>query len=608
MSAIITHQFRKNHVTNALNDMVLPEVTLFNCTSSGTGYTIYPGPLHQPPPSNFKVGMLCTLSAVQGTASLSPNTIVTSISSNSFTVYPAPIGALSAARISFTSQYYIGIGKSNGYNGPFEGTDSYPASPVPTRYTESEVRNNLIALQKISVNTFTGSSTIYGNAGYVLPRYTWNNGNYYKAWDSTDSSCFEPTTTPDNKSTVYPCYVTHTAGTQTRVYICVASGYELSPTPKTSTVEPSTNATVLGTVGNTLTDGYRWVYVSDLGLDTAETLTALGLTSSVNTISSLDSNRFFKIYRRSTTTGTSSTISTPMSSAGAIYSCRVAYGGTGYAVGNTFNIIGDGTTTASGTVTAVETSNGAIRSVAISANGANYRFGTVKFTPGNGSKAIILPRIAPKEGFGYDVGNDLPAFYSGYHAKFSYDSVYPGTADIPSNNSIRQVSLIRNPVVFISASTGSIVTTRCLKYIILNTASISAIAKEGDVIEVTGSGPESGANGYIDFINNNTPEGKTTVYYHQNSGTVGSNYMSLNPKPITIASVGSTFGIRLATGDYSNLNSFTSTISSASITPAATHGSDEYESGTGEVIFVQNRNPIIQTPGQITSLTIVTQF
>jgi hypothetical protein len=26
------------------------------------------------------------------------------------------------------------------------------------------------------------------------------------------------------------------------------------------------------------------------------------------------------------------------------------------------------------------------------------------------------------------------------------------------------------------------------------------------------------------------------------------------------------------------------------------------------VIFVQNRNPIIQTPGQITSLTIVTQF
>jgi hypothetical protein len=607
MSAIITHQFRKNHVTDALNDMVLPEVTLFNCTSSGTGYTIYPGPLHQPPPSNFKVGMLCTLSAGTGTASLSSPTIVTSISTNSFTVYPAPIGTLSAARISFTSQYYIGIGKSNPYNGPFEGSDSYPASPVPTRYTESEVRNNLIALQKISVNTFTGSSTIYGNAGYVLPRYTWSNGNYYKAWDSTDSSCFEPTTTPDNKSTVYPCYVTHTVGTQTRVYVCVASGYELSPTPKTSTVEPSTNATVLGTVGSASTDGYRWVYVSDLGLDTQETLTKLGLTSSVNTISTLDSNRFFKIYRRSTTTGTSSTISTPMSSSGAIYSCRVAYGGTGYKVGDTFNIIGDGTTTASGTVTNIEQSNGAIRSVNISVSGANYQFGNVKFTSGNGSKAIILPRIAPKEGFGYDVGNDLPAFYSGYHAKFSYDSVYPGAADVPSKNTIRQVSLIRNPVVFISASTGSIVTTRCLKYIILNTASISAT--EGDVIEVT-SGTENGANGYIDFINANIPTSKTTVYYHQNSSTVGSgsDYMPLNPKPITAASVGATFGIRLASGNYSSLNSSTSTISSVSITPAGTYGSDEYESGTGEVIFVQNRNPIIQTPGQITALTIVTQF
>jgi len=599
MSAIITHRFRKNHVSNALDEMISPKVMIGNCSSSGTTVTPSPAVI----PSTLRVGMAVT--TVSGAGVLASNTIITSISSNNFSVYPEPTTSLSGSLLSFYSQYYIGIGKSNPYNGPFEGSDSYPASPVPTRYTESEVRNNLIALQKISVNTFTGSSTVYGNAGYVLPRYTWSNGNYYKAWDSTDSSCFEPTTTPDNKSTVYPCYVTHTAGTQTRVYICVASGYELSPTPKTSTVEPSTNATVLGTVGTASSDGYRWVYVSDLGLDTAETLTALGLTSSVNTISSLDSNRFFKIYRRSTTTGTSSTISTPMSSAGAIYSCRVAYGGTGYAVGNTFNIIGDGTTTASGTVTAVETSNGAIRSVTISANGANYRFGTVKFTPGNGSKAIILPRIAPKEGFGYDVGNDLPAFYTGYHAKFSYDSVYPGSADIPANNTIRQVSLIRNPVVFISASTGSIVTTRCLKYIILNTTSISGVA--GDVIEVA-SGPESGANGYIDFVNANTPAGKTTVYYHQNSGTIGSNYIPLSPKPITVASVGSTFGIRLASGDYSSLNSFTSTISSASITPVGTYGSDEYESGTGEVIFVQNRNPIIQTPGQTTSLTIVTQF
>jgi len=591
MSAIITHRFRKNNVQNVFDEMVSPKVMISGCNSTGTTVTPSAGYV----PANLQIGMAVTTSSGTGTLSTSMTTIVTSISTTTFQIYPQPTVALSSALLSFYSQYYVGIGKSDPYNGSLEGSDQAPLPPIASRKYEDDARNNLIALQKVSVALNTGSASsigaIVGNAGYVLPRYNWTSGNYYKAWDSSDPSCFYPSAI--TAGTQYPCFVVYS----NKVYICVSSGYDDSASRYASTDNPSTYATVMGTVGATDSKSYRWVYVSDLALDTSGTIAARALTASSNTSSTLDSSQFFKIYRRATTTGTSVATS-PTASAGGIYSVHVAAGGTGYTVGSTFIIDGDGTTTASGLITAVNAT--AITNVAITTTGSGYTTGTVRFPPGSGTGAVLYPRIAPRSGFGYDVVDDLPSFYAGFYANFAYDAVYPGSADVPALDQIRQLTLIRNPVVF-NSSTGSTITYRCLKSITIgtNTGNLPGV---GDIFEVT-NGASSGSRGFVNYV---TVSGLNyLVYYHQNSSTFGAAGNSLSPKPVV---TGGTYKYYTKSSNYATATVGDSTITAVSTTPLLSTGSEEYVAGTGEVIFIQNRVPITQASGQTEAITIVTQF
>jgi len=600
MSAIITHRFRKNNVQNVFDEMTLPKVMVAGCSSVNVGNLSTVTPSAGVVPANLQVGMAVLTSSGTGILSGSATTIVTSVSTNSFQIYPQPNVALSNALVSFYSQYYIGIGKSDPYNGGLDGSDANPGSPVAAVKTETDARNNLIALQKVSVALNTGSASsqgaIFGNAGYVLPRYNWASGTYFKAYDPSDPSCLYPSTLA-NGATAYPCYSVWNSGSGTRVYVCAQSGID-SSSQQTVSIQPHLYANVMGTVGVAGSDSYRWVYVSDLDLDTTATLVAKNLTtSSGNTSSTLDSNQFFKIYRRAVTTGSATLISSPTASAGAVYSARVVTGGLGYTTASAFTVDGDGTSIAYGQVTSVN-GVGAIQSVAITNSGAGYTTGAVRFTSGAGtSPAIIIPRIAPKNGFGYDVTSDLPAWYAGFYANFAYDTIYPGSADVPSTDQIRQITLIRNPIVF-NSSTGSTITYRCLKSLVISTSSTADTPVAGDIIEQTtnGSPMGRGARGYVDFVN--TVGTNSTVYYHQNSSTFlpGSNIT-----PIPFSSV-SQYIIYRKPG-YTTTSTPLANAKITSIT-----ASEEYVGGTGDVIFLQNRVPITQAPGQTEAITIVTQF
>lgn len=612
MSAIITHQFRKNNVQNVFNEMCFPAVVLTGCESNAGGgpfVTITPSATtnHISLLSKLEVGMSVTAPfAAAYTLTNSSTTIVTSISATSFTISPGTPAAITGgggATLHFHSQYYIGIGKSDSYSGELDGLDQSPGSPVAAPRTDVDVKNNLIALQRVSVARNTGSSAIYaiyGNAGYVLPRFNWVSGSYIKAYDSTDPSCLFPSTvsTVSGIVTAYPCYTVHNSGSGARLYICAQSGMDGS-TSKAVSVPPNNSATVLGLVGTTSTCGYQWVYVGNLDLDTAGTLTSKNLTTaSGNTSSTLDSNQFFKIYRRATTTGTSSanTSSTFTNSAGGIYSCRVVGGGLGYSTASTFVVDGDGSG-AAGIVTSTS-SQGAILSVTMTAAGLSYTTGVVRFTSGQGtSPATILPRIAPRDGFGYDLTDNLPCFYAGFYGKFDYDSTYPGTMDVPAEDQIRQISLIRNPVVFTSSS-GSAITFRCLKSLTISTGSGEGLPAVGDVIELTSTSAAGyRARGWIDHVN--TSANTSVVYYHQNSSRFGLNGESITPIPF---STGSGYAI----WPKSTFYAAPTTYSNRSITAVTV--SEEYVGGTGQVIYVQNRIPMTQYPGQSEALTIITQF
>ena len=605
MSAIITQQFRKNNIQNVFNEMCFPAVTLIGCIGSSVT-VIIPTSSTISLLSKLEVGMLvqATSAAAAHTLSSSGITTVTAISTNSFTIYPPTPVALTTTSLEFYSQYYIGIGKSDSFSGELDGRDESPGSPVAAPRTDVDVKNNLIALQRVSVARNTGSSAIYaiyGNAGYVLPRFNWISGSYIKAYDSTDPSCLYPSTitSVSGISTAYPCYTVHNSPFGgMRLYICAQSGMDAS-TSKAVSIPPNNSATVLGLVGSQTTCGYRWVYVGNLDLDTAGTLTSKNLTTaSGNTSSTLDSNQFFKIYRRATTTGTSSvnTSSTFTNSAGGIYSCRIVGGGLGYTTTSTFVVDGDGSG-ASGKVTSTG-SAGNILSVIMTAAGSSYTTGAVRFTSGQGtSLATILPRIAPLDGFGYDLTDNLPCWYAGFYGKFDYDSTYPGTMDVPAQDQIRQISLIRNPVVFTSSS-GSAITFRCLKSLTISTGSGVGLPAVGDVIELTSTSAAGyRARGWIDHIN--TSANTSVVYYHQNSSRFGEAGESITPIPF---STGSGYAIWPKSTNYAAAT----THSDRSITAVTT--SEEYVGGTGQVMYVQNRIPMTQYPGQSEIFTIITQF
>lgn len=593
MSAIITQRFRKNNVQNIFNEMMLPVVAIAGCASSGT--TVTPSPANVS--SALQIGMAVTTASGTGVLSTAMTSIVTSVSSTSFQIYPTPTTPLSGATLNFYSQYYIGIGKSDPYNGDLDGSDTTPGSPVAAMKTEVDVKNNLIALQKVSIALNTASSlsvpAIYGNAGYVLPRYNWTPGSYFKAYDPTDPSCLYPTTLT-NGSQAYPCYAVYDSGTGPRLYICAASAIDSSSQQVVSSV-PSGVATILGKVSSNTGCGYRWVYVANLGLDTAETLTAKNLTtSSGNTSSTLDSNQFFKIYRQATSSGSSATntSSTFTNSAGGIYSYRIVSAGLGYKKDATFVVDGNGTG-ATGQVTSTN-SQGAILSVCMNAPGQSYSTGTIRFTYGTGSSAaVILPRIAPINGFGYDVVSDLPAWYAGFYANFTYDAAYPGGSDVPAQDQIRQISLIRNPVVFASTS-GSSITYRCLKSLTVNADDISnGKPTVGDVVESI----TNGARGFIDHVN--TSAGSSIVYYHQNSSTFGAAKNAITPIPFAN---GTGYTIWTKASNYVSTSAWPTKIISA------VTASEEYVGGTGDVLYVQNRVPMTQAPDQSEPITIVTQF
>ena len=597
MASIITHRFRKNNVQNTLDEMILPKAMIAGCTSSGNTVTV-PGLIS----GVIQAGMAITTIG-SGVLSTSTVTIVTSISTtnSTFTISPTPTATLSNDLVSFYSQYYIGLGKSDPWSGNLEGSEAEPGVPVPTGRNTVDVRNNLIALQKVLVGSIPNVQAIFGNVGYVIPRYDWNSGNFYKAWDPSDPACFYPSTVNviGGQKEVYPCFVVK----DPYLFICINSGYEAKRISATNTntspgrsVTAPTTSSGIGIPGPLVDDGYQWAYVGNIALDTKETLASaslIGMTgvtlaslNSVTTgsIASIDSNQFVRIYRNTNTIGTASKMSAT-ASAGKVYSVRVVSGGAGYAVGDTFSVLGDGTSVATGSVSSV--SNGTIIYASISSQGSGYSTGVISFTTGAGSGAVLIPRIAPKYGFGYDLVGDLPAWYAGYYGQFSYSDTYPGSSDYPKDVAFRQVSLIRNPVVYKSSS-GANYTYRCLKSVTVNTTSTGV--KAGDVIQCTsGSG-----RGYVDSVV--TTGSNTLIYYHQNASTFGNAKLFITPIPLqsgsyTIYSKSTSYGTSPGSGTITQVNP-----------------PDEYESGTGEVLFTQNRTSVVQTKDSTISIVLVPQF
>jgi len=249
----------------------------------------------------------------------------------------------------------------------------------------------------------------------------------------------------------------------------------------------------------------------------------------------------------------------------------VTDGGTGYTSAPTVTITGDGT----GATATANVAGGVVTSIDVDTKGTNYTVADISFSGGGGSDASARAVLAPASGHGVDPVRELGAFFIGVNARL--DGSEDG--DFAIGQDFRQITLVRNPYDFGTTNIATANTLRATKSMVLS-GSPSTAPQEDNVVQ----GQTTGALAYVADYDSAT----STIYYYQNSKTGYGNFQAGESLDI-VAGVNA---------------------GSTNIQTIDTLGNPEYAAGSGQVIFLENRNPINRpaTGNQIEDIKLIIEF
>ena len=503
-----------------------------------------------------------------------------------------------------SSSVYVGIGKSDVWSlTTSDTTDTTPFTPADTLDQLGEARANLIGLKKI-VGT---------EISHVIPRYTWTSGNSYYAWDSDDASIFDkafyiitsefkvykcikagggassiqPTQTltdPTAESDGYIWKYMYTTGVQdaenflTNSYmpvktISLAAEAILAVSSSSSTTailtETVDEITIGMTVSGTNVSGTPVVQAingSVLTLSTAQTLTAADIlifawASDADAEAQLSEADYAQYLNQKA--------SRDSSTAAGIERIEVTAGGTGYTSAPTVTITGDG----SGATATATVSAGAVTAVTVTGKGTNYRVVDITFSGGGGSDAAARGVLAPKAGHGTDPISELGGFFISLNTKLDGND----GGDLTVGNDFRQILLLDEPRDYNATPlAGNVATANTLK---ATSYLQSSTAVTGFTVDELIVGQTSGAQAYVVELNGDD----SRIRYHQNSKT---GYTAFQNSEVV-------------TGQTSN--------TSATLTSSA-NGAPEVDRLSGDILFLENRDPISRTTTQIEDIKVIIEF
>ena len=507
------------------------------------------------------------------------------------------------------SSVYVSIGKSDVWSlTTSDTTDTTPFTPGDRLDDLGEARANLIGMKKI----------VAADIAHVVPRKTWTSGRSYVAWDSDNASIFDED------------FYIITA--EFKVYKCIKAGGGVSSIQPTQTL---TNPTAES-------DGYTWKYMYTTGVADAEKF----LTNSympVKTIS-LSADAIVSVTTSSSTTvtltetvpeiGVGMTVSgteisgTPTvsaingsvltlsaaqsidisndakltfayaadahaeavlseadyaqylnqkasrdsSTAAGIERIEVTAGGTGYTSAPTVAITGDG----SGATATATISGGAVTAVTVNNKGTNYRLVDITFSGGGGSDAAARAVLAPKGGHGTDPVSELGGFFISLNTKLDGND----GGDLTVDNDFRQIMLFNKPRLYNATPLAGLVATadtlKATSFLGIHTGSTTHNATDFTVDELL-VGQTSGAQAYL--VEKDTTNNR--LRYHQN--------------------------------DKTGYKAFTSTEDVVGQTSTKTCtlnalGNPEVDRHSGDILFLENRNPINRTTTQIEDIKVIIEF
>ena len=417
-------------------------------------------------------------------------------------------------------------------------------SEAPTP-TDTLIDQNDFWASAIALKRVTASDIIS-----IIPRHNWTSGQVYTAWDDADEDIF-----------MKAFYV---ITDEFKVFKCLRAG------TGASTIKPSDASSVNPF---TLGDGYTWKYMFTV-FTTEATKFLTNFYVPVKTVAIPDGGVIGDLsadeqvkyaYQQDSATNTK----------GKIYRYVVVSGGTGYTSAPTVTIVGNGT----GAVATASVSGGAVTSVVVSTGGSgfsanagsNYTVANVTLSGGGGTGAVVRAVLSPQNGHGTDPVTELGGFYVGIRVSLQYAE---GSGDFIVNNSFRQIALIRNPFNFGTTTIASAATLSALKKLQFTTNSGLI---NGDYI--TGATGSPAPVAFIDYYDS----GAGTVVYHQNDKT---GYTAFSAGQVVNGHLG-------GSGTISG--------SGGLIDP-------EVQPYSGDILFIENRDPINRSVSQIEDIKTILEF
>lgn len=382
---------------------------------------------------------------------------------------------------------------------------------------------------------------------FVIPRYNWTSGSVYSGFN--DNAAGLPT------NTYYVLTETN------EVYLCLQQGKNVLGVPSVSTVQPNYNTAGVSAIQAFQTaDGYRWKFMYAI--------------SAIRASNFLSAN-YVPVQKIADSSGAPTLTPLEVQQAqiqeaavpGQILGVNITNGGTGYTSAPTVTFRGNGSNAAAtatisgGVVVKVEMNN---ESAGL---GSGYDYASVVFSGGSPTTAATgRAIIGPLAGLGADVRDDLKATSLMITAKPNGDE---GGTFLIDNQDFRQIVLFKNIQYKDSDGVFTGLTGKALRSFQIDSSSTLTVDNliSGD-----------SASAYIDQISG------TTLFYHQNENT---GFGTFANEPVTDD----------GGGTASILNALDS----------AGRGA-EVDAFSGDVLYIENRAPIIRSSIQSEDIKIVLTF
>lgn len=383
---------------------------------------------------------------------------------------------------------------------------------------------------------------------YVIPRYNWSSGSIYSSYDD------DVTAIPSNS------YYVLTEDNQ--VYICLQQSKDANGNANVSTVQPT------GTSKNAFktSDGYTWKFLYALSAARSSAFLSANFVPVEKILDSAGGPSLTAIEIQQATVQDSSV-------AGRILNVVVTNPGTGYTSAPTVTITGNTREIGDSAQAVATVANGSIAKIEMlnesAGSGKNYINATVTLTGGGGSGGVARAVIGPQNGIGADPRDELKATSLMFNAKPS--GIEGGDFLAGTGVDFRQVMLIKNPKTdSASGTTLSATTGKALKFLKTDLA----FAGNLSVDELITSNTVPAAKAYVNQISD------SDVFYHQTDST-----------GYTPFGVGNT--LTDEQGNTGTINHI-SAIDSAGLINTS-----------GDVLYIENRAPVIRDASQTEDIKVV---